>query len=101
MHQKKMALGFGALMKDLTAEAVSGLTILNAVGISGGGRNGGRVQKPIGCIRKPLIGFKLICSFSSIQGLEEYKDQSDFDGDCSLRLPVVPPGCLALGCVAL
>ena len=37
MHQKKMALGFGALMKDLTAEAVSGLTILSLVGISGVG----------------------------------------------------------------
>ena len=66
------------------------------------GSIGGRVRKPIGRIQKPMpIGFKLIGSFSSIQGLEEDEDQTDFDGDCSLWLPVAPPGCLALGCVAL
>ncbi|XP_057475541.1 uncharacterized protein LOC130763619 isoform X1 [Actinidia eriantha] len=52
-----------------------------------------------GRVRKP-IGFKLIGSFSSIQGPKGDESQSDFDGDCSLWIPLAPPGYLALGCVA-
>lgn len=55
------------------------------------------VSNTYGRARKPL-GFKLIGSFSSIQGLEVGKGQSD--GDYSLWIPVAPPGYLALGCVA-
>lgn len=50
-------------------------------------------------VRKPL-GFKLIGLFSGIQGLEAREDHYDMDSDCSLWMPVAPPGYLALGCVA-
>lgn len=52
-----------------------------------------------GRVRKPL-GFKLIGSFSSIQGQQNNVVLSSTDSDCSLWLPVAPPGYLALGCVA-
>ena len=50
-------------------------------------------------VRKP-VGFKLIGLFSGIQGLEAREDNYNMDGDCSLWMPVAPPGYLALGCVA-
>ncbi|XP_047948182.1 uncharacterized protein LOC125194160 isoform X1 [Salvia hispanica] len=50
-------------------------------------------------VRKPL-GFKLVASFSSIQGQQTGEVPSDIDNDCSLWLPISPPGYLALGCVA-
>lgn len=49
-------------------------------------------------VRKPL-GFKLIGSFSSIQGQQSGEVPSNIDNDCSLWLPISPPGYLALGCV--
>ncbi|XP_010266663.1 PREDICTED: uncharacterized protein LOC104604129 isoform X2 [Nelumbo nucifera] len=52
-----------------------------------------------GRVRKPL-GFKLIGLFSDIQGLEGQEGKSDSDDDCSLWLPIAPPGYSALGCVA-
>ncbi|KAF9594340.1 hypothetical protein IFM89_030469 [Coptis chinensis] len=57
------------------------------------------VSNMYGRVRKPL-GFKLIGLFSSIQALEGDRGQSEVDGDCSLWLPVPPPGYCALGCVA-
>ncbi|XP_057809782.1 uncharacterized protein LOC131024279 [Salvia miltiorrhiza] len=50
-------------------------------------------------VRKPL-GFKHIASFSSIQGQQSGEVPSSIDNDCSLWLPISPPGYLALGCVA-
>ncbi|KAK9136608.1 hypothetical protein Sjap_007202 [Stephania japonica] len=55
------------------------------------------VSNRYGRVRKPL-GFKLIGSFSSVQGLEG--DEKLSEGDCSLWMPVPPPGYLTLGCVA-
>nr|DAD29104.1 TPA_asm: hypothetical protein HUJ06_030572 [Nelumbo nucifera] len=52
-----------------------------------------------GRVRKPL-GFKLIGLFSDIQGLEGQEGKSDSSDDCSLWLPIAPPGYSALGCVA-
>lgn len=52
-----------------------------------------------GRARKPL-GFKLICLFSSILGQQTDEVLSNIDTDCSLWLPIAPPGYLALGCVA-
>lgn len=57
------------------------------------------VGNTYGRVRKPL-GFKLIGLFSGIQGLQDGEGHSDVDCDCSLWLPVAPPGYLALGCVA-
>ncbi|KAL6576075.1 hypothetical protein OROHE_000546 [Orobanche hederae] len=57
------------------------------------------VSNTYGRVRKPL-GFKLIGSFSSIQGQQTNEGLSNIDGDCSLWLPVAPAGYLALGCVA-
>ncbi|CAI9779714.1 unnamed protein product [Fraxinus pennsylvanica] len=57
------------------------------------------VGNTYGRVRKPL-GFKLIGLFSGIQGLQGGEGHSDVDCDCSLWLPVAPPGYLALGCVA-
>ncbi|KAJ6768459.1 hypothetical protein OIU74_022180, partial [Salix koriyanagi] len=51
----------------------------------------GRVQKP--------IGFNFIALLSAIQGFEG-GSHSGFDCDCSLWMPVAPPGYTALGCVA-
>lgn len=50
-------------------------------------------------VRKPL-GFKLVGLFSRIQGQQSGEIPSDVDNDCSLWLPISPPGYLALGCVA-
>ncbi|KAK3025351.1 hypothetical protein RJ639_043860, partial [Escallonia herrerae] len=52
-----------------------------------------------GRVRKP-IGFKLIGSFSGIQAWEGVDGRGDNNGDCSLWVPIAPPGYLAVGCVA-
>lgn len=52
-----------------------------------------------GRVRKPL-GFKLIGFFSCIEGRENKGVCSNNDSDCSLWLPIAPPGYSALGCVA-
>ncbi|KAL3831089.1 hypothetical protein ACJIZ3_019891 [Penstemon smallii] len=57
------------------------------------------VSNTYGRVRKPL-GFKLIGLFSSIQGQKTVEVHLNIDSDCSLWLPVAPPGYLALGCVA-
>ncbi|XP_012842600.1 PREDICTED: uncharacterized protein LOC105962815 isoform X1 [Erythranthe guttata] len=57
------------------------------------------VSNAYGRVRKPL-GFKLIGLFSSIQGQQTDQILSSADSDCSLWLPIAPPGYLALGCVA-
>ncbi|XP_073302377.1 uncharacterized protein [Primulina huaijiensis] len=57
------------------------------------------VSNTYGRVRKPL-GFKLIGFFSCIGGRENKGDSSNIDSDCSLWLPIAPPGYLALGCVA-
>ncbi|CAN4121397.1 unnamed protein product [Withania somnifera] len=53
------------------------------------------VSNMYGRVRKPL-DFRLIGLFSDIQGSEKAKDV----GDCSLWLPIAPPGYVAMGCVA-
>ncbi|KAL3505576.1 hypothetical protein ACH5RR_030958 [Cinchona calisaya] len=57
------------------------------------------VSNTYGHVRKPL-GFKLIGTFSLIQGSEVLEGYSNVDCDCSLWLPIAPPGYLALGCVS-
>ncbi|OVA16691.1 Peroxin/Ferlin domain [Macleaya cordata] len=57
------------------------------------------VSNTYGRVRKPL-GFKLIGLLASILELEGDGEQSDIDGDCSLWMPIPPPGYLAVGCVA-
>ncbi|XP_042475866.1 uncharacterized protein LOC122057714 isoform X2 [Macadamia integrifolia] len=57
------------------------------------------VGNTYGRVRKPL-GFKFIGLFSNICGLEGVEAQVDDSGDCSLWLPIAPPGYSALGCVA-
>lgn len=56
------------------------------------------VSNTYGRVRKPL-GFKFIGLLSNIQESGE-KGQSDLGGDCSLWIPIPPPGYSALGCVA-
>lgn len=53
------------------------------------------VSNTYGRVRKP-VGFRLIGSFSSIEMLE----LCDGDSDCSIWMPVPPPGYSAFGCVA-
>lgn len=57
------------------------------------------VSNAYGRVRKP-IGFQLIGLFSSFQGLEEDGVQYDTHNDCSLWIPIAPPGYSTLGCVA-
>ncbi|GMH18990.1 hypothetical protein Nepgr_020831 [Nepenthes gracilis] len=57
------------------------------------------VSNTYGRVRKPL-GFRLIGFLSVIQGLNENRVAEDTYNDCSLWLPVAPPGYIALGCVA-
>ncbi|KAJ4956285.1 hypothetical protein NE237_013068 [Protea cynaroides] len=57
------------------------------------------VGNTYGRVRKPL-GFKFVGLFSDIYGIEEDGAQSDDSGDCSLWLPISPPGYTALGCIA-
>ncbi|CAK9187594.1 unnamed protein product [Ilex paraguariensis] len=52
-----------------------------------------------GRVRKP-IGFKCIGIFPGIQRLEGVEGRSDIGGDCSLWIPIPPPGYLAIGSVA-
>ncbi|KAJ4843890.1 hypothetical protein Tsubulata_025940 [Turnera subulata] len=56
------------------------------------------VSNMYGRVRKP-IGFNLIASFSKILGFGE-EGQDDLDADCSLWMPVAPPGYTVMGCVA-
>ncbi|XP_043726204.1 uncharacterized protein LOC122672780 isoform X2 [Telopea speciosissima] len=56
------------------------------------------VGNTYGRVRKPL-SFKFIGLFSDIYGLE-VGAQFDDVGDCSLWLPIAPPGYSTLGCVA-
>jgi vacuolar protein sorting-associated protein 13A/C len=54
------------------------------------------VSSAYGRVRKPL-GYKLVGIFSQIQ---ELKGKEKTDVDCSIWMPIAPPGYLALGCVA-
>ncbi|CAN1281796.1 Intermembrane lipid transfer protein vps13A [Linum perenne] len=56
------------------------------------------VNNTYGRVRKP-IGFNLIALLSEIQGFG-CEGNSDADSDCSIWMPVAPPGYTALGCVA-
>lgn len=56
------------------------------------------VSNTYGRVRKPT-GFKFIGSFSNLQGKEE-NCESNSGIDCSIWLPIPPPGYLAMGCVA-
>ena len=58
------------------------------------------VSNTYGRVRKP-IGFNLIGLLSGIQGFDRGKGHSDLDSDCSLWMPVAPPGYTALGCVKI
>ncbi|XP_050117405.1 uncharacterized protein LOC126595103 isoform X2 [Malus sylvestris] len=55
------------------------------------------VSNAYGRVRQP-IGFNLIGLFSTIQGFGG--GDSDVGSDCSLWMPVAPPGYIALGCLA-
>ncbi|ONI27903.1 hypothetical protein PRUPE_1G110200 [Prunus persica] len=55
------------------------------------------VSNAYGRVRKP-IGFNLLGLFSAIQGFGG--GDSDVGSDCSLWMPVAPPGYIALGCIA-
>ncbi|KAM1609645.1 hypothetical protein ACFXTN_020154 [Malus domestica] len=55
------------------------------------------VSNAYGRVRKP-IGFNLIGLFSAIQGFGGA--DSDVGSDCSLWMPVAPPGYTTLGCIA-
>ncbi|KAH7682946.1 Vacuolar protein sorting-associated protein 13 [Dioscorea alata] len=56
------------------------------------------VNNIYGRVRKPL-GYKLIGSFSCFQE-NKGEDQVNADSDCSLWMPVPPPGYVAVGCIA-
>lgn len=56
------------------------------------------VSNTYGRVRKPIC-FTLIGLFSGILGSNGNKDESGGDGECSLWMPVPPPGYKALGCV--
>ncbi|CAL1397515.1 unnamed protein product [Linum trigynum] len=56
------------------------------------------VNNSYGRVRKP-IGFNLIALLSEIQGFD-CAGSSELDSDCSIWMPVAPPGYAALGCVA-
>ncbi|KAB2599256.1 hypothetical protein D8674_009527 [Pyrus ussuriensis x Pyrus communis] len=55
------------------------------------------VSNAYGRVRQP-IGFNLIGLFSTIQGFGG--GDSDVGSDCSLWMPIAPPGYIALGCLA-
>lgn len=57
------------------------------------------ISNTYGRVRKPL-GYKLIGMFSGIQGTAGAQVCSGADDDCSLWLPIAPPGYVAVGCVA-
>ncbi|XP_044485071.1 uncharacterized protein LOC123210663 isoform X2 [Mangifera indica] len=54
------------------------------------------VSNTYGRVRKP-IGFNFIGLLSRVQGIEGH---SDVKCDCSLWMPIAPPGYTAMGCVA-
>ncbi|XP_073012998.1 uncharacterized protein [Typha latifolia] len=56
------------------------------------------VSNAYGRVRKP-VGFKLIALFSKFQEFSG-QTQSSNDNDCSIWMPIPPPGYSALGCVA-
>ncbi|XP_027330645.1 uncharacterized protein LOC113846496 isoform X2 [Abrus precatorius] len=56
------------------------------------------VSNAYGRVRKP-VDFHLIGSFRNIQGHGACEDHSVADSDCSLWMPIAPPGYIALGCV--
>ncbi|CAI0626408.1 unnamed protein product [Linum tenue] len=56
------------------------------------------VNNSYGRVRKP-IGFNLIALLSEIQ-VFECAGGSELDSDCSIWMPIAPPGYAALGCVA-
>ncbi|TYI07189.1 hypothetical protein ES332_A10G210100v1 [Gossypium tomentosum] len=56
------------------------------------------VSNTYGRVRKP-VGFNLIGSLSRVLGLEGKDGHSDVDSDCSLWMPVPPPGYTSMGCI--
>lgn len=56
------------------------------------------VSNTYGRVRKP-VSFNLIGMFSHIQGFEVNGEYGHADNDCSIWMPVAPPGYTALGCV--
>lgn len=57
------------------------------------------VSNTYGRVRKP-VGFNLIGFLSHVLGLEGVDRHSDVDSDCSLWMPIPPPGYTSMGCVA-
>ncbi|OMO58553.1 hypothetical protein COLO4_34529 [Corchorus olitorius] len=57
------------------------------------------VSNTYGRVRKP-VGFNLIGFFSHVLGFEGVDGHTDVDSDCSLWMPVAPPGYISMGCVA-
>ncbi|KAM7278379.1 hypothetical protein ACFE04_005513 [Oxalis oulophora] len=57
------------------------------------------VSNMYGRVRKP-VGFDLIGLLSDIQGFGGGEGDVPADNDCSLWMPIAPPGYMALGCVA-
>ncbi|XP_022721975.1 uncharacterized protein LOC111279261 isoform X3 [Durio zibethinus] len=57
------------------------------------------VSNTYGRVRKP-VGFNLIGFLSHVLELEGVDGHSDVDSDCSLWMPVAPPGYTSMGCVA-
>ncbi|XWS14258.1 hypothetical protein CRYUN_Cryun36dG0107400 [Craigia yunnanensis] len=57
------------------------------------------VSNTYGRVRKP-VGFNLIGFLSHVLGFEGVDGHSDVDSDCSLWVPVPPPGYTSMGCVA-
>ncbi|KAK8661863.1 hypothetical protein V6N13_091452 [Hibiscus sabdariffa] len=58
------------------------------------------VSNTYGRVRKP-VGFNLIIgSLSRVLGSEGVDGHSDVDSDCSLWMPIPPPGYTSMGCVA-
>lgn len=57
------------------------------------------VSNTYGRVRKP-VSYNLIGTFSHFQGFEVKEEHGHGDNDCSIWMPVAPPGYTALGCVA-
>lgn len=57
------------------------------------------VSNTYGRVKKP-VGFLLMGSFTSNQGLGGGEGHTVAGSDCSLWMPIAPPGYTALGCVA-
>lgn len=56
------------------------------------------VSNTYGRVRKP-IGFRLIATFVAKLVLKE-ESSADADNECSLWMPIAPPGYMSVGCVA-